>query len=84
MIFSTGGLILLAELDYIENDNIVVFMALGVGFLLYVLYWEIFYMLLKYCKIKKVRLQIEKNFLEWQKNNPNDDRTPFVKKLVYE
>ena len=79
------GMIFLYKLlgdKYVDDDSIFIFKAVLI--FVVVCYLTSRFILIVSEFNKNVRRQIEKNFLEWQKNNPNDDRTPFVKKLVYE
>lgn len=80
-VFFFGGYFILKLLGYKFDE--------GYFTMAFLIYYFV-YLVILFCVTlvlgfnKNVRRQIEKNFLEWQKNNPNDDRTPFVKKLVYE
>ena len=80
-VFILGGPFILKRLGY-EFDDGYFFIALIIFYFVYLVIFFCVTLVLGFNK--NVRRQIEKNFLEWQKNNPNDDRTPFVKKLVYE
>lgn len=79
-VFFLGGPFILKLLGY-EFDDDYFFIAFIIFYFVYLVI--LFCVMLVSESNKNVRRQIEKKFLEWQKNNPNDDRMPFVSKLVY-